>query len=52
LFVVKFILKYTIIKIIVIMIKTTVANQNPSKNGDPIGFIDVIYTKFLSCNCS
>jgi hypothetical protein len=31
------------------MIKTTVANQNPSKNGDPIGFIDVIYTKFLSC---
>lgn len=36
-------------KIMATMMRTTVANQNPKRNGDPIGFIDVISTKFLSC---
>lgn len=31
------------------IIKMTVPIQNPKMNGDPIGFIVVISTKFLNC---
>jgi hypothetical protein len=37
------------INIIAAMIRMTVANQNPSKKGEPIDLMVVIYTKFLSC---
>lgn len=31
------------------MISRTVASQKPSRKGEPIGFIEVISIKFLSC---
>lgn len=49
LLVVKLMSKNYKMKKIAVIIKTTVATQKPNRKGDPIGFIEVIYAKFLNC---
>jgi hypothetical protein len=47
--VLKLMSKYIIKNVITDIMIMTVATQNPSKNGLPIDFTEVISTKFLSC---